>query len=137
GGKKHGWTVLGVEGKQNAIGRECDTIEQAYDINQEEANIIVQKGLYYEPTFTRYIEPYMDDVDKKNTGGKYRMIPIFERAVTMAGKTNGLKMMVGSGADGSTFPHGTQALEFESFVKRAGIPPAKAIQSGTLINAEI
>ena len=28
--------------------------------------------------------------------------------------------MVGSGADGSTFPHGTQALEFEALVKRAG-----------------
>ena len=79
----------------------------------------------------------MDDVDNKNTGGKYRMIPIFERAVTIAGKTKGLKMMVGSGVDGSTFPHGTQALEFESFVKHAGIAPAKAIQSGTIINAEI
>src|SRR2546426_3554821 len=50
---------------------------------------IVQKGLYYEPTFTRYIEPYMDDVDNKNTGGKYRMIPIFEKAVTMAAVTKG------------------------------------------------
>src|SRR5262249_45301501 len=136
-GHKAGCHVLGGEGKHNAIVAGCDTIEHAYDLDQEEANMIVQKGLYYDPTFTRYIEPYMDDVDKKNTGGKYRMIPIFERAVTMAGKTNGLKMMVGSGADGSTFPHGTQALEFESFVKRAGISPAKAIQSGTIINAEI
>ena len=45
--------------------------------------------------------------------------------------------MVGSGADGSTFPHGTQALEFESLVKRSGMTPARAIQAGTIVNAEV
>jgi imidazolonepropionase-like amidohydrolase len=135
-GHKAGCHVLGGEGKHNAIVAGCDTIEHAYDLNQEEANMIVQKGLFLEPTFTRYIEPYMDDNDNKNTGGKFRMIPIFERAVTMAGKTKGLKLMVGSGADGSTFAHGTQALEFESLVKHGGVSPAKAIQAGTMTNAE-
>ena len=33
----------------------------------------------------------MDDNDAKNTGGKYRMIPIFEKAVSMAAATKGLK----------------------------------------------
>ena len=31
----------------------------------------------------------MDDNDAKNTGGKYRIIPIFEKAVTMAAATRG------------------------------------------------
>ena len=97
---------------------------------------MVQKGLFFDPTFVRYLEPYMDDNDAKNTGGKYRMIPIFEKAVTMAAATKGVRIMVGSGVDGSTFPHGTQALEFESLVKRARMTPAQAIQSGTTINAE-
>ena len=79
----------------------------------------------------------MDDNDAKNTGGKYRMIPIFEKAVTMAAATKGTKLMVGSGVDGSTFPHGTQALEFEALVKHAGVSPARAIQSGTMVNAEV
>jgi imidazolonepropionase-like amidohydrolase len=78
----------------------------------------------------------MDDNDAKNTGGKYRMIPIFEKAVTMAGTTKGMKIMVGSGADGSTYAHGTQALDFEMLVKRAGLAPARVIQGGTSINAE-
>ena len=95
------------------------------------------KGLAYDPTFQRYVEPYMDDNDAKNTGNKYRMIPIFEKAVTMAAATKGTKLMVGSGVDGSTFPHGTQALEFEQLVKRAGVSPARAIQSGTIVNAEV
>src|SRR5207302_1612853 len=97
---------------------------------------MVQKGLYYDPTFVRYLEPYMDDNDAKNTGGKYRMIPIFEKAVTMAAATKGLKIMLGSGADGSTYAHGTQALDFEALVKRAGMTPARAIQAATTINAE-
>jgi imidazolonepropionase-like amidohydrolase len=129
--------VLGGEGQKNAIVAGCDTVEHAFDLNQEQADIMVAKGLTYDPTFVRYTEPYMDDNDAKNTGGKYRMIPIFEKAVAMAAATKGLKLMIGSGVDGSTFPHGTQALEFEWFVKRAGMSPARAIQSGTLINAEV
>jgi imidazolonepropionase-like amidohydrolase len=135
-GRKAGCHVLGGEGKHNAILAGCDTIEHAYDLSQEEAYMIVEKHLYHDPTFTRYIEPYMDDVDNKNTGGKFRMIPIFERAVTMSAATKGMKLMVGSGVDGATFPHGSQALEFESFVKHASVAPAKAIQAGTITNAE-
>jgi len=44
--------------------------------------------------------------------------------------------MIGSGVDGSTFPHGTQALEVESFVKQAHMSSARAIQSATIVNAE-
>jgi imidazolonepropionase-like amidohydrolase len=136
-GKKAACHVLGGEGQKNAIVAGCDTIEHAYGLDQEQANMMVEKGLYYDPTLVRYIEPYMDDNDNKNTGGKYRMIPIFERAVTMAGKTKGMKIMMGSGADGSTYVHGTQALDFEALVKRAGLTPARAIQAGTSINAEV
>ena len=33
----------------------------------------------------------------------------------MAAATKGLKIMMGSGVDGATFPHGTQALEFDGW----------------------
>jgi imidazolonepropionase-like amidohydrolase len=135
-GHKAACHVLGGEGQKNAILAGCDSIEHAYGLDQEQANMMVQKGLYYDPTFVRYLEPYMDDNDAKNTGGKYRMIPIFEKAVTMAAATRGMKMMLGSGADGSTYAHGTQALDFEAYAKRAGMTPARAIQSGTMMNAE-
>jgi imidazolonepropionase-like amidohydrolase len=136
-GKKAACHVLGGEGQRNAIVAGCDTIEHAFDLDQEQANMMVAKGLYYDPTLQRYIEPYMDDVDTKNTGGKYRMIPIFEKAVSMAAATKGLKIMMGSGADGSTYPHGSQALDFEMLVRHGGLTPARAIQSGTIINAEV
>ena len=136
-GHKAGCHVYGGEGQKNAILAGCDTIEHAFGLDQEQADLIVSKGLSYDPTLVRYTEPYMDDNDSKNTGGKYRMIPIFNKAVTMAGKTKGIRIMVGSGVDGSTFPHGTQALEFEALVKQAGLTPARAIQSGTIVNAEV
>jgi imidazolonepropionase-like amidohydrolase len=135
-GHKAACHVLGGEGQRNAIVAGCDTIEHAFGLDQEQANMMVAKGLYYDPTLQRYIEPYMDDNDAKSTGGKYRMIPIFEKAVTMAALTKGMKIMVGSGADGATYAHGTQALDFEKLVKRAGLSPARAIQGATVINAE-
>jgi imidazolonepropionase-like amidohydrolase len=136
-GKKAACHVYGGEGQKNAITAGCDTIEHAFGLDQEQANLMVQKGLYYDPTLVRYIEPYMDDNDAKNTGGKYRMIPIFEKAVTMAAATKGLKIMVGSGADGSTYAHGTQALDLEALVKHAGMSPERVIQSATMVNAEV
>jgi imidazolonepropionase-like amidohydrolase len=134
-GRKAACHVLGGEGQKNSIVAGCDTVEHAFDLNQEQAALMVAKGLRYDPTFVRYTEPYMDDEDSKNTGGKYRMIPIFEKAVAMAVATNGLPVMIGSGVDGVTFPHGVQAIEFEWFVKRAGMSPVRALQSGTLVNA--
>src|SRR5579871_2503648 len=135
-GKKAGCHVYGGEGQKNAIVAGCDTIEHAFGLDQEQANMIVAKGLYYDPTLQRYIEPYMDDNDMKSTGGKYRMIPIFEHAVQVANQTKGMKIMMGSGADGETYVHGTQALDFEMLVKYGGLTPVRAIQAATVVNAE-
>jgi imidazolonepropionase-like amidohydrolase len=135
-GKKTGCHVYGGEGQKNAIIAGCDTIEHGFGLDQAQVNTMVEKHLFYDPTIVRYTEPNMDDTDTKNTGGKYRIIPIFSKASAMAAATPGLKVMVGSGVDGSTYPHGTQALDFESLVKIARMTPARAIQSGTVINAE-
>ena len=135
-GKKAGCHVYGGEGQRNAIVAGCDTIEHGFGLDQEQVNMMVQKRLYYDPTIIRYVEPYMDDNDAKLTGGKYRIIPIFEKAATMAAATRGIKVMMGSGVDGSTYAHGTQALDFEALVKRAHMTPIRAIQAATTINAE-
>ena len=136
-GHKAGCHVYGGEGLQNAITAGCDTIEHAFGLTQAQANQIVQKGLYYDPTFARYTIPLMDDNDARSTGGKFRIIPIFEKAVQTAAATPGLKMLVGSGVDGDTFPHGTQAIEFELLVKRGGMTSVRVLQAATLNNAEV
>lgn len=136
-GKKAGCHVYGGEGLKNAIVAGCDTIEHGFGLDRELIDMMVAKKLYYDPTIVRYTEPYMDDTDAKNTGGKYRMIPIFSKAARMAAATPGIKVMMGSGVDGATFAHGTQGLEFEALVKIAGLAPARAIQAGTITNAEV
>jgi imidazolonepropionase-like amidohydrolase len=136
-GHKAGCHVYGGEGQKNAILAGCDTIEHAFDLDQEQANMIVAKGLAYDPTLVRYTEPYLDDTDARNTGGKFKISTIFADAVALANKTNGMKIMVGSGVDGSTYAHGTQALDFAALVKLAGLTPTRALQSGTIVNAEV
>jgi len=136
-GKKAACHAFGGDGLQNAITTGCDTIEHGYGLSQAQLEAMVQRKLDFDPTLARYTAPYMDDNDAKNTGGKFRMIPIFEKAVSMAVATRGLRTMVGSGVDGSAFPHGTQALELELLVKRTGMTPARALQAATLTNAEV
>jgi imidazolonepropionase-like amidohydrolase len=136
-GKKAACHAFGGEGLQNAIAAGCDTIEHGYGLTQGLLDTMTAQRLAFDPTLTRYTEPYMDDNDAKSTGGKFRMIPIFEKAVSMAVATTGLRVMVGSGVDGSTFPHGTQALELESLVKRTKMPAVRAIQAATMVNAEV
>jgi imidazolonepropionase-like amidohydrolase len=136
-GRKTACHSFGGDGLEFTITAGCDTVEHGYGLTQQQLDTIVKKGLAYDPTFVRYTEPYMDDNDAKNTGGKFRMIPIFERAVKMGAATKGLRVMVGSGADGSTFVHGAQALEFEWLAKRGGMGSVRAIQAGTIVNAEV
>jgi imidazolonepropionase-like amidohydrolase len=136
-GHKAACHVYGGEGQKNAILAGCDSIEHAFGLDQEQADMMVAKGLTYDPTLQRYTEPYMDDNDNRATGGKYRMIPIFEKAVILASHTKGLKITVGSGVDGSTFPHGTQALEFVALVRQAHLSPAQALRAGTMSGAEV
>jgi imidazolonepropionase-like amidohydrolase len=135
-GKKTGCHVFGGLGLQQTIDAGCNTVEHAYGLTKAQAEQMAAKKLFYDPTLQRYIEPYMDDNDAKNTGGKFRMIPIFENAVRTADHTPGVKIMMGSGADGSTYAHGTQALDFEMLVTRSGLTTIKALQAGTIINAE-
>ncbi|HVS23984.1 MAG TPA: amidohydrolase family protein [Gammaproteobacteria bacterium] len=135
-GHKTACHVFGGEGLKNAIAAGCDTVEHAFALDAGLAREMVAKGLFYDPTLQRYLEPYMDDNDDKATGGKYRMTAIFAKAVQTANATPGLKIMVGSGADGSTYVHGTQALDLEALVKRGGLTSARALQGATIVNAE-
>ena len=53
--------------------------------------------------------------------------PDFRESGRDAVATKSLPVIIGADIYGSTFPHGTQAVEFEWFVKRAGMSLAGAI----------
>jgi imidazolonepropionase-like amidohydrolase len=134
-GRKAGCHVFGGEGLQNAITAHCDTIEHGYGLTQPQLDQMAANGIAYDVTFARYSSPYMDDNDAKSTGGKYRIVPFFERAMQMAIKTPKLAVLFGTGVDGTFFPHGTNTVELEKLVKQGGMAPARAIQSATIANA--
>ena len=73
---------MGGQGLTDAITAGCDSIEHGYSLTQEHCSMMAQKGLFFDPTLVRYTEPYMDDNDAKNTGGKFRIIPIIETRIS-------------------------------------------------------
>src|ERR1700737_785072 len=94
-GHKTACHVYGGEGQKNSIVAGCDTIEPPLGLKKTQADMWLPNGLFYDPTIIRYTQPYMNVDDDKNTGGKYRMIPIFEKAIAMASATKGLRIIVG------------------------------------------
>ena len=126
---------FGGQGLTDSIVAGVDTIEHGQGLTQELANMMVQKGLYYDPTIVRYTLASIDAGDKEKTGGKYSIVPIFEKNVRMAIATKGLKVVFGTGVDGAMYPYGSQGREFEALVKY-GMTPTRALQAATSLGAE-
>jgi imidazolonepropionase-like amidohydrolase len=97
---------------------------------------MVQKGLYYDPTGIRYSLDSIDANDRKNTGGKFSIIPIFDKNARPAIAHKGLKIMFGGGVDVDLCPHGTQGRDFEWLVKH-GMTPVAALQYATVVDSEM
>jgi imidazolonepropionase-like amidohydrolase len=128
--------AFGGEGLSNAIAAGVDTIEHGQGLDESMTTMMVEKGIYYDPTGIRYTEPSIEENDRRNTGGKYSIVPIFEKNARLALSHKGLKVVFGSGVDGPPYPHGTQGRDFEWLVKH-GMTPAEAIQTATLVNSQM
>jgi imidazolonepropionase-like amidohydrolase len=125
----------GGQGLTDSIVAGVDTIEHGQGLTQDLANMMVQKGLYYDPTIVRYTLASIEASDREKTGGKYSVVPIFEKNVRMAIATKGLKVVFGTGVDGTMYPYGSQGREFEALV-RYGMTPVRALQAATSLGAE-
>ena len=121
--------AYGGEGLRNSILAGVDSIEHGQGLDDEEAMMMVKKGIYFDVTGYRYTMPEVAESDRKATGGKYSIIPIFEKNFKNA-LSRGVKITVGSGVDGTAgdprssgpLPHGTQALEFAWLVNHGMLP---------------
>jgi imidazolonepropionase-like amidohydrolase len=135
--------AYGGEGLQNSIVAGVDSIEHGQGLDDEMATMMVQKGIYFDVTGFRYTMPEIVENDRRNTGGKYSIIPTFEKNFQNALK-RGVKITFGSGVDGTAgdprssgpLNHGTQATEFVWLVNH-GMTPAAAIQAATTVDAEM
>ncbi|HWF37432.1 MAG TPA: amidohydrolase family protein [Candidatus Acidoferrales bacterium] len=128
--------AYGGEGLRNSIIAGVDTIEHGQGLDESMVNMMIEKGLYYDPTGVRYTLPVIAEADRRNTGGKYSIIPIFEKNFKMAISHKGLKVMFGSGVDGEPYEHGIQGGDFVWMVKN-GMTPMATLQAATVVNAEV
>lgn len=138
---KSGSHVFGGAGLQYIIdvANPGDSVEHAQGITIAQCNTMVQKGLFWDITYLRYTLGSGDDADDKATGGKYRVSKVFEknvRACFASVKAIIPLTTVGTGAEGSTFSHGTAAREMKAFVD-LGMTPAQALQAGTINGARM
>lgn len=127
--------AYGGEGLRDSIIAGVDTIEHGQGLDESMVAMMIQKGTYYDPTGIRYTLPSIAETDRRNTGGKYSIIPIFEKNFQMA-LAKGAKIVFGSGVDGDLYPHGTQARDFVWLVQH-GMTPAAALQSATVVGSEM
>ena len=135
--------AYGGEGLRNSVIAGVDCIEHGQGLDDSEIAMMIQKGMYYDVTGYRYTMPEIAENDRKNTGGKYSIIPIFEKNFKNA-LAKGVKMVYGSGVDGTAgdprssgpYNHGTQALDFIWLVNH-GMSAVAAIQSATVTDAEM
>jgi imidazolonepropionase-like amidohydrolase len=105
--------------------------------------MMVKKGIYFDVTGYRYTMAEVAEADRKTTGGRYSIIPIFEKDFKAA-LDHGVKIAFGSGVDGTVgdprssgpLHHGTQATEFMWLVDH-GMRPAAVIQAATMTDAEM
>lgn len=125
--------AFGGEGLRNCITAGVDTVEHGQDLDDAEIAMMVQKGIYLEPTLYRYSMPEIVEHDKQATGGKYSLPEVQDRRFRVA-LAKGVKISFGSGVDGTPYAHGLQGLEFQWMVKH-GMTPAQAIQSATLTSS--
>ena len=135
--------AYGGEGLRDSILAGVDSIEHGQGLDSDEAGMMVQKGIYFDVTGYRYTMPEVAESDRRATGGKYSIIPIFEKDFEYA-LHHGVKIAFGTGVDGTAgdprssgpLAHGTQALEFTWLVNH-GMTPAAALQSATIVDAEM
>jgi imidazolonepropionase-like amidohydrolase len=108
------------------------SIEHGIQLDDEAIRTMVAKGTYLVPTLQVYCCA-LEKADLAMSGGKTSRMAIhktsFEKALAAGVK-------IAFGTDAGSFPHGTQAIEFE-WMTRYGMSPLQAIRAATVNAAEL
>ena len=123
--------AIGLQGIMNGVRAGLDSIDHGIFLNEEAADLMNAKGIYYVPTFGPFY--YYTEKRLAEPWRCERADPIIPRHVesfTMA-MAKGVKIAMGCDCGApSRFPNGENALEFWLMV-RYGMDPMQAIVAGT------
>ncbi len=108
------------------------SIEHGIQLDDEAIRKMVVKGTYLVPTLQVYCCA-LEKGDLAMSGGKTSRVAIHEASFKKA-LAAGVKIAFGT--DAGSFPHGTQAIEFE-WMTRYGMSPLDAIRAATINAADL
>jgi imidazolonepropionase-like amidohydrolase len=108
------------------------SIEHGIQLDDEAIHKMVAKGTYLVPTLQVYCCA-LEKGDLAMSGGKTSRVAIHEASFKKA-LAAGVKIAFGT--DAGSFPHGTQAIEFE-WMTRYGMSPLDAIRAATINAADL
>jgi imidazolonepropionase-like amidohydrolase len=128
----------GDEGMRRAILGGVKTIEHGTLMSEETMDLMIENDVYYVPTITAGKEVS----DKAKIKGYYpeiivpKALEIGPKIQVTFGKAYKKGVKIAFGTDAGVFPHGLNAKEF-GYMVEVGMPEMKAIQSATVVNAEV
>lgn len=138
-GKKTAVHVYPAKGIEIALDAGIDSIEHGSFLTDELAIRMAKRGNFLVPTlsvfqamFSKQDDPSTLDYIRRKTA---LVVKASQQAVKIA-KQNGVKIGAGTDSGGPWHPHGSISTEILALVK-AGLTPSEALNSATLINAEI
>lgn len=140
--KDYGYKVAahahGAEGMKRAVRAGVTSIEHGTQMDDETIALMKKMGTYYVPTITAG-KTVADSARIPN----YYPIVVVPKALAIGpqiqatfGKAYKAGVKIAFGTDAGVFRHGRNGAEFEYMVE-AGMPPMAAIQSATVVAAEL
>jgi imidazolonepropionase-like amidohydrolase len=132
-GRKVAAHAMGREGIESALKAGADTIEHGFGLDDEMMDLMIKRGVYWCPTI--FVGAYVAE------GRAAAGAPIWKTMVDLEAKAfaravkKGVKIAYGTDAGGYAWTE-NQAKEL-SYMVRYGMTPMQAIQSATLVAAEL
>jgi imidazolonepropionase-like amidohydrolase len=128
----------GAEGAKRAIRAGIDSIEHGSFLDDEDLNLMKNKGTYYVPTLMA-VQGLTEQI-QKGVAIPPAIRPKAEAAIAAIHQTfqralaKGVK--IGLGTDAAVYPHGRNAEEFHQMVD-LGMKPIAALKAGTSADADL
>ncbi|HHV78609.1 MAG TPA: amidohydrolase family protein [Firmicutes bacterium] len=137
-GRKVAAHAQGTEGIKEAIRAGVDTIEHGHFLDQEAVDLMVERGVFYVPTFAAAYWMTVGEIAKRIPPYAARKAreasEAHARSFEMARKA-GVKIVCGTDAGSPGNRHGANAVELELLVQH-GMTPMEALLSATRVASE-
>jgi imidazolonepropionase-like amidohydrolase len=125
--------AIGKDGIMAALMAGADTIEHGDGLDAESIDLMVKKGAYWCPTI--YVTVYVAEGRAAAGNPVWKAMVDLEREAFGLAVKKGVKIAYGTDAGGYAWSE-NQAKEF-SYMVRYGMTPVQAIQSATVVAAEL